>query len=71
MRALIVYESLWGNTEKVARAVAAELSATTQVDVVDVDSAPDTAERYDMLVVGGPTHAFSGRGAREGGAVGS
>ena len=59
MRALVVYESLWGNTEKVARAVAAELSATMQVDVVDVDSAPDSADGYDLLVVGGPTHAFS------------
>lgn len=59
MRALVVYETLWGNTEKVARAIAAELSATLQVDVVDVDSAPDAANGYDLLVVGGPTHAFS------------
>ncbi|KQV05034.1 flavodoxin domain-containing protein [Leifsonia sp. Root112D2] len=59
MRGLIVYESLWGNTEKVARAIAAALSATLQVDVADVDSAPDSVVGYDLLVVGGPTHAFS------------
>jgi hypothetical protein len=59
MRTLVVYETLWGNTEKVARAIAAELSATMQVDVVDVDSAPDAVSGYDLLVVGGPTHAFS------------
>lgn len=59
MRALVVYESLWGNTEKVARAIAAELSTAMQVDVRDVDSAPDSIGGYDLLVVGGPTHAFS------------
>lgn len=59
MRALVVYESLWGNTEKVARAIAVELSATMQVDVVDVDSAPNSVDGYDLLAVGGPTHAFS------------
>ena len=59
MRALVVYESLWGNTEKVARAIAAELAVTMQVDVVDVDSAPNTIAGYDLVAVGGPTHAFS------------
>jgi len=59
MRALVVYETLWGNTEKVARAIAAQLSNTMQVDFVDVDSAPNSADGYDLLVVGGPTHAFS------------
>jgi len=59
MRVLVVYESLWGNTEKVARAIASALSETTQVDVMDVDSAPDSIAGYDLLMVGGPTHAFS------------
>ncbi|MET0780604.1 MAG: flavodoxin domain-containing protein [Microbacterium sp.] len=59
MRALVVYETLWGNTEKVARAVADELGRTMSVEVVDVDSAPDSADGYDLVVIGGPTHAFS------------
>jgi len=59
MRALVVYESLWGNTEKLARAVAAELGTTMTVDVVDSDAAPVVIEGIDLLVVGGPTHAFS------------
>ena len=59
MRALVVYESLWGNTEKVARAVAAAMADSMQVDVFDVDSAPTDVDEYDLLVVGGPTHAFS------------
>ncbi|MDL5486247.1 flavodoxin family protein [Microbacterium wangruii] len=59
MRALIVYESLWGNTEKIARAVAETLAGTGTVDVVESDSAPASLDGYDLLVVGGPTHAFS------------
>jgi len=59
MRALVVYESLWGNTEKVARAVAAGLASLGSVDVMTSDAAPGTVDGYDLLAVGGPTHAFS------------
>lgn len=59
MRAIVVYESLWGNTEKVARAVAQALEPSLQVEVVDTDAAPTDLEGYDLVVVGGPTHAFS------------
>jgi menaquinone-dependent protoporphyrinogen IX oxidase len=58
MRALIVYESLWGNTAQIARAVADELAKTMTVEVVDSDAAPVTVEGYDMIAVGGPTLAF-------------
>jgi hypothetical protein len=59
MRALVVYETLWGNTEKVARTVAAQLGKTMEVDIADSDSAPSSTEGYGLVVVGGPTHAFS------------
>jgi hypothetical protein len=59
MRALVVYESLWGNTEKVARAIADRLGGAGTVEVVDSDAAPTTVDGYDLLLVGGPTHAFS------------
>lgn len=59
MRALVVYESLWGNTAKVARAVAERLGGGMEVEVSDAGSAPATADGFDLLVVGGPTHAFS------------
>lgn len=60
MRFLVVYESLWGNTEQVARAVAAGLGDAITVDVVEVGTAPAVpADDVDLLVVGGPTHTFS------------
>lgn len=60
MRVLLVYESLWGNTEQVARAVAEALrTAGADVTVTDTDEAPESAAGYDLVVVGGPTHAFS------------
>lgn len=59
MRALVVYESLWGNTEKVAQAISAGLAGLGSVDVMTSDAAPATVDGYDLLAVGGPTHAFS------------
>lgn len=59
MHALVVYESLWGNTEQIARAVAAELATKMDVEVVEADAAPVSLEGIDLLLVGGPTHAFS------------
>ena len=59
MKALVVYESLWGNTEKVARAVAAGLAETAEVTVADVGALPELSADVELLVAGGPTHAFS------------
>lgn len=59
MRALVVYETLWGNTGQIARAIATGLSNTMSVEVVDSDAAPKVVDDYDLVVVGGPTHAFS------------
>src|SRR5579864_8507086 len=56
MRTLVVYDSLFGNTAQVARAVATVLEARGPVRLVDVqaDAALDTVG-VDLLVVGGPT----------------
>jgi hypothetical protein len=61
VKTLVVYESFFGNTESIARAIAGGLRledvAATAVDVADAaDVDPDD---YDLLVVGGPTHAFA------------
>jgi len=57
MKALVVYESMFGNTEKVARAIADGLWDTYDVTLAEVSSMP-IATGVDLLVVGGPTHAF-------------
>ncbi|MGI5191607.1 flavodoxin family protein [Promicromonospora sp. CA-289599] len=60
MRALVVYESMFGNTEEVARAVGEGIEASMHTHVVEVGAAPDAVPAdVTLLVVGGPTHAFS------------
>src|SRR5687767_15013357 len=60
MRALVVYESMFGNTETIARAIGEGIEASMHADVVEVGAAPDTVPAdVTLLVVGGPTHAFS------------
>ena len=59
-RAVVVYESMFGNTHAVAEAVAEGLGTSLDVTLVEVSDAPkDIAEDVDLVVVGGPTHAFS------------
>ncbi len=61
MRVLVVYESMYGNTETVARAVASTLAAHAgvEVDLIEVGEAPTTVDGdTDLLVLGAPTHAF-------------
>jgi hypothetical protein len=61
LRALVVYESMFGNTEKVASAVARGLQLEdVDTGLVEVWSAPaQLSPDLDLLVVGGPTHGFS------------
>ena len=55
MRTLVVYESMYGNTEHVARAIAEGLG---DAEVVEVGAAPTHLPAdLELLVVGGPTHA--------------
>lgn len=60
MKALIVFESMFGNTERVARAVAEGLQGSVEVQLVNAAEAPaPLLDLVDLVVVGGPTHAFS------------
>ena len=56
-----MFESMFGNSEQVARAIAAGLETYGEVVVRDVatPAAGDLPADLDLLVVGGPTHAFS------------
>ena len=57
MRALVVYESMFGNTHAVATDIAAGLRATHEVTLVPVTRATrEMVTTADLIVVGGPTH---------------
>jgi len=57
LRALVVYESMYGNTHVVASNIADGLRATHEVTLVPVAGATaDLVAEADLLVVGGPTH---------------
>ena len=58
MKALVVYESMYGNTHTVADHVAEGLRSRWEVRVVPVgEAAAELVAAADLLVVGGPTHA--------------
>jgi flavorubredoxin len=57
VKALVVYESMFGNTEAIAKAVADRLSEAFEVTLSDVREMPP-AHDVDLLVVGAPTHAW-------------
>ncbi len=58
MNTLIVFDSVFGNTEQLARSIAQALAANGQVRVVaaaEVASVADLEPLPDLLLVGGPT----------------
>jgi hypothetical protein len=57
MRALVVYESMFGNTRLVASNIADGLRADYEVTVVPVaEATPELVAAADLLVAGAPTH---------------
>lgn len=56
MRAVVAYESWFGNTGAVAEAIAEELRDGHDVTLVSVDEPPPALGGIDLLVVGAPTH---------------
>ena len=57
MNVFVVYESMFGNTAEVARAIARGADASTCAEVHEIT--PSDVAGADLLIVGGPTHAFS------------
>jgi hypothetical protein len=53
MSAIVVYESIYGNTREVAEAIASGLGDARAVSIRDAVS---SVTKSDLLVVGGPTH---------------
>lgn len=51
---------MFGNTEQVAQAITTGVSKHMGVELLEVTEAPaKLGELLDLIVVGGPTHAFS------------
>ena len=58
-RVLVVYDSTYGNTEKVARAVADALASEATAEARQVGAVDPAALRaVDLLIVGSPTQGF-------------
>ena len=58
MKALVVYESYWGNTEAIARAVAEGIGPGTPALHTDA-ATPEALAGADLLVVGAPLMGFA------------
>jgi Flavodoxins len=58
MRALVIYESMYGNTHQIAEAIGEGLDLSDGVKVLPLaDVTQSMLESADLIVVGGPTHA--------------
>lgn len=57
MKTLIVYDSMFGNTEKVAKSMGNAITADVAVLPADKASSSDV-KSIDLLIVGSPTQAF-------------
>jgi flavodoxin len=59
MKALILYDSVYGNTQKIARAIGNALGSQEDVSVVKVsDARADQFAGLNLLIVGAPTQRF-------------
>jgi len=59
MKVLIIYDSVFGNTEKIAQAIGAALVPLGNVGVFRVgDVQPAQLEGVELLIVGSPTRGF-------------
>jgi flavodoxin len=60
MEALIIYDTKFGNTEEVAKAIAEGLSPSYEVECKKVDNVSASELREsDLVLVGSPTHAWN------------
>lgn len=58
MTALVIYESMYGNTRAIAEAVADGIATGVEVKTVEVSAAPAVLpDAVDLLILGAPTHA--------------
>jgi len=59
MKALVIYDSVFGNTEKIARAISDALASRVGAEILRASEvAPERLTDFDLLVVGSPTRGF-------------
>jgi flavodoxin len=59
MHVLILYESVYGNTQKVAEAIGSAIESAEEVMIREISTVdPSTIEIRDCLIIGSPTHGF-------------
>lgn len=64
MKILVIYDSAYGNTEKIARAIGDALGSPPDVTVLQVgEVAPAHLAGLGLLIVGSPTQRFSATAA--------
>jgi hypothetical protein len=57
MKTLIIYESLYGNTQRVAEELARVANDHGEVEMMKAEEAPsDAVAGADLVLIGGPTH---------------
>lgn len=56
VKALVIYDTVYGNTRQVAEAIAAGLSPQYEVTTIAAAEVHEVAHDIDLLVIGGPTH---------------
>ena len=58
MKALIIYDSVFGNTEQIAQAIGNALGSPKDVETLRVGNVKtEQIKELDLLIVGSPTHA--------------
>jgi len=59
MKALVVYDSFFGNTERIAQSIGNALGRPEDVGIIRVvDVRPEQLTGLELLIVGSPTRAF-------------
>ena len=63
MKAMVVYDSVFGNTEKIAQAIGQALGSPQDVEIVQVGNVKaEQLAGLTLLIVGSPTRQFSPTG---------
>jgi flavodoxin I len=59
MKALVVYDSIFGNTEQIAQSIGSAIGSPPDVEVLRVNGVhPDHLLSLELLLVGSPTRGF-------------